>query len=65
MFCANDVKRIPRVTINPPTTAVRRVDFFLQNRNTAGEIASDTKNDVAAKHPVIDKSRHNVNSKIL
>ena len=50
-FFANDVNKIPRDTINPPTTAVSRVDLFLQNNITAGEIARDTKKDVAAKHP--------------
>ena len=38
--------------INPPTTAVNRVDLFRQNNITAGEIARDTQKDVAAKHPV-------------
>ena len=50
-FLANDVNKIPRETINPPTTAVSRVDLFLQNSITAGEIASDTQKAVAAKHP--------------
>ena len=47
----NDVNNIPRDTINPPTTAVSRVDLFLQNNITAGEIARDTQNDVAVRHP--------------
>ena len=45
------MNNIPRDTINPPTTAVSRVDLFLQNNITAGEIARDTQKDVAAKHP--------------
>ena len=61
-FLANDVNKIPRETINPPTTAVSRVDLFLQNSITAGEIASDTQKAVAAKHPtkkVVEKVKKN------
>ena len=45
------MNNIPRDTINPPTTAVSRVDLFLQNNITAGEITRDTQKDVAARHP--------------
>ena len=51
------MNNIPRDTTNPPTTAVSRVDLFLQNNITAGEIARDTQKVVVARHP---KKRVNI-----
>ena len=59
------MNNIPRDTINPPTTAVSRVDLFLQNNITAGEITRDTQKDVAARHPKKNKYIHENKRKVV
>ena len=46
---------MPRERTKPPTTAVKRVDFFLQNVMTSGERRRETPKHNPDKQPRINK----------
>ena len=46
---------MPRERTKPPTTAVKRVDFFLQNAMTSGERRRETPKHNPDKQPRINK----------
>lgn len=47
------MKRHPRAVTRPPITAVRRVDFLLQNPIVIGEMNNATAVERAPSHPII------------
>ena len=56
---------MPRERTKPPTTAVKRVDFFLQNVMTSGERRRETPKHNPDKQPRIKKWRKLIHCFIL
>ena len=53
---------MPRERTKPPTTAVKRVDFFLQNVMTSGERRRETPKHNPDKQPRINKKAEKIDT---